>query len=137
MARILCIDYGLKRTGIAVTDPLQIISTGLTTVDSHNLVSFLKEYFLREIVELIIIGLPKNLDDSDTHATLLVEGAITKLKKEFPQIPLKTVDERYTSKMAKQAMLDMGMKKKDRRNKRLVDEIAATIMLQEYLGIQG
>ena len=133
MARILCIDYGLKRTGIAVTDPLQIISTGLTTVDTNNLVSFLKKYFLEELVELIIIGLPKNLDNSDTHATPLVDGIIIKLKKEFPQIPLKTVDERYTSKMARQAMLEMGMKKKDRRNKRTVDEIAATIMLQEYM----
>jgi putative holliday junction resolvase len=133
MARILCIDYGLKRTGIAVTDPLQIISTGLTTVDTHNLVSFLKEYFAQEPVELIIIGQPKNLDDTDTHATPLVEAIITKLKKEFPLIPVKTVDERYTSKMAKQAMLDMGMKKKDRRNKRTVDEIAATIMLQDYM----
>ncbi len=133
MARILCIDYGSKRTGIAVTDPLQIISTGLTTVDTHNLVSFLKKYFLAEVVELIIIGLPKNLDDSDTHATALVDDVIIKLKKEFPQIPVKTVDERYTSKMARQAMIEMGMKKKDRRNKRIVDEIAATIMLQEYL----
>ena len=133
MARILCIDYGLKRTGIAVTDPLQIISTGLTTVDSHNLVSFLKDYFLLEIVELIIIGHPKNLDDSDTHATPLVDKIITRLKKEFPQIPVKTVDERYTSKMARQAMLEMGMKKKERRNKRTVDEIAAAIMLQEYM----
>ena len=85
------------------------------------------------MVELIIIGLPKNLDNSDTHATPLVDGIIIKLKKEFPQIPVKTVDERYTSKMAKQAMLEMGMKKKDRRNKRTVDEIAATIMLQEYM----
>lgn len=133
MARILCIDYGLKRTGLAVTDPLQIISTGLTTVDTHNLFSFLKEYFAREPVELIIIGHPKNLDDSDTHATPLVEKIIIKLKKEFPTIPIETVDERYTSKMAKQAMLQMGMKKKDRRNKRTVDEIAATIMLQEYM----
>src|SRR5258708_4304851 len=133
MARILCIDYGLKRTGIAVTDPLQIISTGLTTVDSHNLTSFLKDYFMKELVELIIIGQPKNLDDSDTHATPLVNAAIIKLKKEFPKIPVKTVDERYTTKMAKQAMLEMGMKKKDRRNKRTVDEIAATIMLQEYM----
>ena len=133
MARILCIDYGLKRTGIAVTDPLQIISTGLTTVDSKELISFLKNYFQLEPVELIIIGEPKNLDDSDTHATPLVNEIIVKLKKEFPQIPLKTVDERYTSKMAKQAMLEMGMKKKDRRNKRTVDEIAATIMLQEYM----
>jgi putative Holliday junction resolvase len=133
MARILCIDYGLKRTGIAVTDPLQIISTGLTTVDTHTLIPFLKKFFLQESVELIIIGEPKNLDNSDTHATPLVNAAIIKLQKEFPQIPIKTVDERYTSKMAKQAMLEMGMKKKDRRNKRTVDEIAATIMLQEYM----
>src|SRR5664279_4884061 len=133
MARILCIDYGLRRTGIAVTDPLQIISTGLTTVDTPDLFPFLKKYFLQETVELIIIGQPKNLDNSDTHATPLVEAAIIKLRKEFPQIPIKTVDERYTSKMAKRAMLEMGMKKKDRRNKRNVDEIAATIMLQEYM----
>ena len=133
MARILCIDYGLKRTGIAVTDPLQIIATGLTTVDSYELISFLKKYFLQENVELIVIGEPKNLDDSDTHATPLVKQMIKKLEKEFPQIPIKKVDERFTSKMAKQAMLDMGMKKKDRRNKRTVDEIAATIMLQEYM----
>jgi putative holliday junction resolvase len=133
MARILCIDYGLKRTGIAVSDPLQIIATGLTTVDSKELISFLKKYFQQEQVELIVIGEPKNLDDSDTHATPLVNTIIIKLKKEFPQIPVQTVDERYTSKMAKQAMIDMGMKKKDRRNKRTVDEIAAAIMLQEYM----
>jgi len=133
MARILCIDYGLKRTGIAVTDPLQIIATGLTTVDSKELIPFLKKYFQQEQVELIVIGEPKNLDDSDTHATPLVNAIIVKLKKEFPQIPLKTVDERFTSKLAKQAMIDMGMKKKDRRNKRTADEIAATIMLQEFM----
>jgi len=133
MARILCIDYGLKRTGIAVTDPLQIIATGLTTVDSRELIPFLKNYFKQELVELIVIGEPKNLDDSDTHATPLVKMAIKKLEKEFPLMPIKTVDERFTSKMARQAMLDMGMKKKDRRNKRTVDEIAATIMLQEYM----
>jgi putative Holliday junction resolvase len=133
MARILCIDYGLKRTGIAVTDPLQIIATGLTTVDSRELIPFLKNYFKQELVELIVIGEPKNLDDSDTHATPLVKQAIKKLEKEFPLMPIKTVDERFTSKMARQAMLDMGMKKKDRRNKRTVDEIAANIMLQEYM----
>lgn len=133
MARILCIDYGLKRTGIAVTDPLQIIATGLTTINSNELLSFLKQYFTQEQVELIVIGEPKNLDNSDTHATPLVKEAIVKLQKEFPNMPLKTVDERYTSKMARQAMLEMGMKKKDRRNKRTVDEIAATIMLQEYM----
>ncbi|HUS02648.1 MAG TPA: Holliday junction resolvase RuvX [Chitinophagaceae bacterium] len=133
MARILCIDYGGKRTGIAVTDPLQIIATGLTTVDSKDLIPFLKKYFLTEPVELIVIGEPKNLDDTETHASPLVKKAITELQKEFPQIPVQTVDERFTSKMAKQAMIEMGMKKKDRRNKRTVDEIAATMMLQEYL----
>ncbi|MDQ6889777.1 MAG: Holliday junction resolvase RuvX [Bacteroidota bacterium] len=133
MARILCIDFGLKRTGLAVTDPLQIIATGLTTIDSPQLISFLKDYFTKEKVELIIIGEPKNLDDSDTHATPLVQAAIKKLEKAFPHIPVKTVDERYTSKMARQAMIEMGMKKKDRRNKRTVDEIAAAIMLQEYM----
>ncbi len=133
MARILCIDYGLKRTGIAVSDPLQIIATGLTTVDSKELISFLKNYFKQEVVELMVIGEPKNLDDSDTHATPLVKAIILKLEKEFPSIPITKVDERFTSKLAKQAMIEMGMKKKDRRNKRTVDEIAATIMLQEYM----
>ncbi|MEP6712788.1 MAG: Holliday junction resolvase RuvX [Ferruginibacter sp.] len=133
MARILAIDYGGKRTGIAVTDPLQIIATGLTTIVSQELIPFLKKYFQQEQVELIIIGLPKNWDESDTHGTPLAEAAIKKIQKEFPEMPLKTVDERYTSKMAKDAMLQMGMKKKDRRDKKLVDEIAATIMLQEYM----
>lgn len=133
MARIMAIDYGGKRTGLAVTDPLQILATGLTTIETPQLFKYLKEYFKTEQVELILIGWPTNWDDSDTHATPLVRKAIERLKKEFPQIPVKTVDERYTSKMAKQAMLDMGMKKKERRNKALVDEIAATIMLQEYL----
>ena len=134
MARILAIDYGGKRTGLAVTDPLQIIATGLATIESRELIPFLKKYVATEAVELIIIGLPKNWDDTDTHGTPLVEAAIKKLLKEFPAIPLKTVDERYTSKMAKDAMLEMGMKKKDRRVKGNVDIIAATIILQEYLG---
>jgi putative Holliday junction resolvase len=133
MARILAIDYGGKRTGIAVTDPLQIIATGLLAIDSKELIHFLKKYLAEETVELIIIGLPKNWDESDTHGTPLVEAAIKKIQKEFPAIPLKTVDERYTSKMAKDAMLEMGMKKKDRRVKGNVDVIAATIILQEYM----
>jgi putative holliday junction resolvase len=134
MARIIAIDYGLKRTGLAVTDPLQIIATGLTTIESPQLIPFLKDYFKREPVELILIGEPKNWDDTDTHATPLVRQIMVRLKKEFPSIPLLPVDERYTSKMASRAMIDMGMKKKQRRNKALVDEIAATILLQEYLG---
>jgi putative holliday junction resolvase len=133
MARILAIDYGGKRTGLAVTDPLQIIATGLETIESKELIAYLTKYFLTEAVELIIIGLPKNWDDTDTHGTAPAEAAIKKLQKAFPQIPLKTVDERYTSKMAKAAMLQMGMKKKDRRIKGNVDIIAATIILQEYL----
>ena len=137
MPRILSIDYGLKRTGLAVTDPLQIIATGLTTVESKQLVPFLKDYFTKEEVELIIIGEPKNWDDTDTHATPLVEKCIKELQKKFPSIPIKKVDERYTSKMAKDAMLEMGLKKSQRRDKKLVDEIAATILLQEYLRTIG
>lgn len=133
MPRILSIDYGLKRTGLAVTDPLQIIATGLTTVESKQLIPFLKDYFSKEQVELIIIGEPKNWDDTDTHATPLVEKCIKELQKNFPAIPVKKVDERYTSKMAKDSMLEMGLKKKERRNKALIDEIAATIILQEFL----
>jgi len=133
LARILSIDYGGKRTGLAVTDPLQIIATGLETIDSKELIPWLKKYLQQEEVELIIIGLPKNWDESDTHGTPLVEAAIKKIQKEFPAMPLKTVDERYSSKMAKDAMIEMGMKKKDRRDKKNVDVIAATIILQEYL----
>ncbi len=133
MARILAIDYGGKRTGLAVTDPMQIIATGLATIESKQLVPYLKKYFSTEHVELIVIGLPVNWDESDTHGTPLVKEAIKKINKEFPHIPLKTVDERYTSKMAKDAMLVMGMKKKDRQIKGNVDIIAATIILQEYL----
>ena len=133
MPRIISIDYGAKRTGLAVTDPLQIIATGLTTVESKQLIPFLKDYFAKEEVELIIIGEPKNWDDTDTHATPLVEKIIKQLEKNFPKIPIKKVDERYTSKMAKDAMLEMGLKKMQRKNKKLVDEIAATILLQEYL----
>ncbi|MBN8833918.1 MAG: Holliday junction DNA helicase RuvA [Niastella sp. SCN 39-18] len=133
MARILAIDYGGKRTGIAVTDPLQIIATGLTTIESKALIPFLKNYVTGEEVSLIIIGMPKNLDDSDTHGTPLVKAAIQKIKKSFPGMEIIEVDERYTSKMAKAAMIEMGMKKKQRQNKKLVDEIAATIMLQEFM----
>jgi len=133
LPRIISIDYGGKRTGLAVSDPLQIIATGLTTVESKQLIPFLKDYFSKEQVELIIIGEPKNWDDTPTHATPLVEKCIKDLQRNFPGMPIKRVDERYTSKMAKDSMLEMGMKKKDRRNKALVDEIAATIILQEYM----
>ncbi|WPQ65354.1 Holliday junction resolvase RuvX [Chitinophaga sancti] len=133
MGRILAIDYGKKRTGLAVTDPLQIIATGLTTVPSQTLIPYLKKYFETEQVELILIGEPKNLDGSDTDATALATECVRILKKNFPNIPLKQIDERFTSKMAFQTMIDSGLKKKDRQNKGLVDEISATIILQEYL----
>jgi putative Holliday junction resolvase len=133
MARIICIDYGGKRTGLAVTDPFKIIATALTTVATKDLFPYLKDYFAKEPVELILIGEPLNLDDTATHATPLVVEAVKRLQKEFPQIPLKKVDERFTSKMASRAMVEMGMKKKDRQVKGNVDQIAATIMLQEYL----
>lgn len=137
MARILCIDYGGKRTGIAVTDPLQIIATALQTVETPQLFVFLKNYLKAEVVERILIGHPLNLDDSPTHATPLVEAAIKRLLKEFPHIPVEKVDERFTSKLAGRAMLEMGMKKKQRREKGQVDQIAATIMLQEYLAAKN
>ena len=133
MGRILCIDYGGKRTGIAVTDPLQIIATSLATILSAELVSFLKKYFLQESVELILIGEPVNLDGTDTHATPLVKQAVKKIQKEFQHITVQMVDERYTSKLASAAMVEMGMKKKDRQKKGNIDQIAAVIMLQAYL----
>jgi putative Holliday junction resolvase len=133
MPRILSIDYGGKRTGIAVTDPFKMIATGLCTVETPKLIQFLKDYFAKEAVEQVIVGMPSNWDDSATHATPLVERFLKDFQKQFPTIPIQTVDERYTSKMATDAMLQMGLKKKERRDKAMVDKIAATIMLQEYL----
>ncbi|MGV3657888.1 MAG: Holliday junction resolvase RuvX [Chitinophagaceae bacterium] len=133
MGRILSIDYGGKRTGLAVTDPLKIIATALGTVDTPKLMPFLKDYFAKESVEKVIVGMPTNWDDTATHATPLVERFLKEFSKQFPQMPIETVDERYTSKLASQAMIDMGMKKKQRQDKRMVDQIAATIMLQEYM----
>lgn len=133
MARILAIDYGKKRTGIAVTDPLKIIATGLTTVSSPELVPFLKKYLETEEVELFLIGEPLNLDGTDTHGTPLVRHCMQTLKKHFPAIPIQTADERYTSKMAAKTLFDSGLPKKKRQNKALLDETSATILLQEYL----
>jgi putative Holliday junction resolvase len=133
LARIICIDYGGKRCGLAVTDPLQIIATALTTVATKELYTYLAAYFGKEPVELILIGEPLNLDDTPTHATPLVQKAIVELGKKFPAIPIQTVDERFSSKNAVRAMIEMGMKKKDRQDKKNVDQIAATILLQEYL----
>ncbi len=131
--RIMAIDYGRKRTGIAVTDPMQIIATGLTTVDTHMALVFLRDYLSREAVETIIVGEPLNLDDTDTHATAGAREFAKKLKRHFPQVKIEMVDERFTSKMATDAIREMGMKKKDRREKGVVDVVAATILLQEYM----
>jgi putative holliday junction resolvase len=133
MGRILALDYGKKRTGIAVTDPLKIIATGLQTIETEKLFDFLKEYAIKEPLEKIIIGDPVNLDGSPTDSTPAVHHCILRLKNLFPEIPIVSVDERYTSKMATRAMLEMGMKKKERQEKSNIDLIAATMMLQDYL----
>jgi putative Holliday junction resolvase len=133
MGRIIALDYGLKRTGIAVTDPLQIIASSLTTIESPRLFTFLEKYLKTETVSLILIGDPRNLDDSPTDMTPEVQRIIGILKRKFPEIPVLPVDERYSSMMASRAMVDMGMKKKQRREKAMVDQIAATMMLQEYM----
>lgn len=133
MGRIIALDYGKKRTGIAVTDPLKLIATGLTTVETQTLFDFLKKYISSEAVETIIIGEPYNLDGTETDSTAAVKLCIRRLKNTFPSIPIETVDERFTSKMASKAMVEMGMKKKDRQKKGIIDEVAATMMLQEYL----
>ncbi len=133
MARILSIDYGKKRCGIAVTDELQIIANGLTTVETDQLVWWLKQYFAKEIVATIVLGHPKNLDGSDTDITAKVEKIYGQLQKLFADKTVELYDERYTSKMAFQSMIDSGLSKKDRRNKALIDEVSATILLQDYM----
>ncbi|WMI65616.1 Holliday junction resolvase RuvX [Aestuariibaculum sp. YM273] len=133
MARILAIDYGMKRTGIAVTDELQIIASGLTTVNTKELLSFLKEYTSKEDVELFVVGEPKQMNNTASESEVLIVPFLEKLKKQFPNIPIYRVDERFTSKMAFQTMIDSGLKKNQRKNKALVDEISATLILQSYL----
>jgi putative Holliday junction resolvase len=133
MGRILAIDFGLKRTGIAVTDPLQIIANAIDTIPTQEIFGFLEKYFEKEKVETIVVGYPLNLDDSPTHATAEVEKFIQRLSKKFPEIKVEKEDERFTSKMAVEAMVAGGMKKKDRRKKENIDKISATIILQSYL----
>lgn len=133
MGRILAIDFGKVRTGIAVTDELQIIASGLTTVLTENLILFLKDYVSKENLDLFIVGKPKQMDNSASESEVLITAFIDKLKKEIPYIPIERVDERFTSKMAFQTMIDGGLKKKQRRDKALIDEISATIILQSYL----
>ena len=133
MSRILAIDYGKKRTGIAVTDPMQIIANGLTTVPTHTLMDFLMNYVQKEQVERIIIGHPKQMNNEDSENMKNIVPFMNQLKKKMPQMPVDLVDERFTSVLAHQAMLTGGLKKKDRQNKALVDEISATIILQSYM----
>lgn len=133
MSRILAIDYGKKRTGIAVTDPMQIIANGLTTVPTHTLMDFLMNYVQKEQVERIIIGHPKQMNNEDSENMKNIVPFMNHLKKKMPQMPVELVDERFTSVLAHQAMLTGGLKKKDRQNKALVDEISATIILQSYM----
>ena len=133
MARIMAIDYGRKRTGIAVTDSLQMIANGLTTVPSGELVKFLQEYTAKEPVERIVVGQPKQMNNEPSENMRYVQAFVTHLKRTIPQIPIEYYDERFTSVMAHQAMLEGGLRKKKRQEKALVDEISAVIILQAYL----
>lgn len=133
MGRLLAIDFGVKRTGIAVTDELQIIASGLTTVDTDELIPFLEDYTQKETVEKFIVGKPKQMNNEDSESEIHIEKFLDLIEKKFPTIPVEREDERFTSKMAFQTMIDSGLKKKQRRNKSLVDEISATIILQSYL----
>ncbi len=133
MPRILSIDYGIKRTGIAATDELQIIASGLTTVASDTAIAFLSNYFSKENVAKVLIGEPKQMNGQPSESTPIIEKFVTEFKTAFPEMKIERVDERFTSKMAFQTMIDSGLKKKQRQNKGLVDEIAATILLQDYL----
>lgn len=133
MSRILAIDYGRKRTGIAVSDPMQLIANGLITVASRDLLTFIGEYLSKESVEKIIVGLPKQMNNEMSENMKYIEPFVRSLKKRFPDMPVEYVDERFTSVLAHRTMIDAGLKKKDRQNKALVDEISATIILQTYL----
>lgn len=133
MPRILAVDYGIKRTGLAVTDELQIIASGLTTVPSETAIAFLKDYFSKEDVIKVLIGEPRQMDGTPSESTSVIEKFVSDFKATFPEMQIVRVDERFTSKMAFQTMIDSGLKKKQRQNKALIDEIAATILLQDYL----
>lgn len=133
MGRILAIDYGRKRVGIAVTDPLKIIANGLTTVKSCDVLKFLSDYLSKETVELIVVGLPKTMNNVESDSMQYIKPFVEKLKKQHPNVPVEMYDERFTSVLAHKAMLEGGLKKKERQNKSLVDEISATIILQSFM----
>jgi len=136
MGRILALDYGTVRVGVAVTDPLQIIANGLDTVPSSKIIDFLKEYVKKENVETIVVGEPKHMDNTPAQNAEATQKFISLLEQTFPGLPIHTIDERLTSKMAFQAMIDGGMKKKDRRNKAMIDKLSATIILQTFMEMQ-
>lgn len=133
MGRILAIDYGKKRTGIAVSDPLKIIATPLQTVSTHDLMDFLENYMKREEVECIVVGEPKQMNDTPSESSRYVEPFVKRLKQRYPDMQIERMDERFTSKIAFQSMIDGGLKKKQRQNKALVDCISATLILQTYM----
>lgn len=133
MARILAIDYGRKRTGLAVTDDLQIIASGLTTVHSAETIAFLADYLSGENVECFVVGWPHQMNNSPSESVVMIDSFIRTLEKKFPHVPVVRADERFTSKIAFQTMVSAGLKKKDRQNKALVDQVSATIILQSYL----
>ena len=133
MGRVLAIDYGEKRTGIAITDPLQIVASGLTTVDTISLIDFLKNYCSEENVDLFVVGLPKRMNNQPSQSESLIKPFVIKLKSSFPKISIVRIDERFTSKIALRTMIDSGLKKKQRKNKSLIDQISATLILQSFL----
>ncbi len=133
MSRVLAIDYGTKRVGIAVTDPLKIIATALDTVHSKDIYDFLKKYTKEEEIETIVVGMPKRLNNQDTHVTSHVVGFVRKLKNLYPKINIEVVDERFTSKIAYNSIIKSGINRKKRAEKGLIDQVSATIILQSYL----
>ena len=133
MTRLLALDYGTKRDGIAVTDELQLIASGLCTVRTHDCMDFLIEYLSKESVSTIVMGMPKNLRNQNTDATPYVKGFAKQIRKQFPEMKVELIDERFTSKIAFQSMIDCGLKKKSRQDKALVDEVSATLILQSYM----
>jgi len=133
LGRILALDIGRKRTGVAATDPLRIIANGISTIPTHTVIEFLTDYFQKEHVDIIVIGYPKQLNYQPSEAVTYIQPVINRIKKVFPNLTIDLVDERFTSKLAFQTMIDGGVKKKDRQNKALVDTISATIILQSYM----
>lgn len=137
MSRIMALDFGTRRTGVAVTDPLQLIASGLTTVETPELLGFLKEYLKEENLECLVLGQPKQMDNSASESEPKIRKFIEKLQKEFPELRIERVDERFTSKLALQSMIDGGMKKNKRRDKSKIDEISATLILQNYMATKS